>query len=370
MIRGSVSNKLEGRRIFLGITGSIAAVECVKLARQLIRHGADVVAVMSNEACRFLPAESMKFATGREVITQLSGMAEHTQDGDMLLIAPCTANTISKIALGIADNAVTTFALAFEGKILVAPSMHLPMYENVVTQENIKRCRERGIHFIPPKIEEGKAKMADVEAIVEEVIRAFGDKSGKILIIGGATYQPIDDVRGITNRSTGKMAAAIAMEAYERGMDVMLWASFDAPDFIPSRRFVSVEDLKNMVEEETEKYDAVINCAAISDFVVDKQEGKIKGGQEMVIHLKPSPRINPLLSKIGKKVIAFKLGEENVLEEARNLLMKEKLDYVVANRIESIGSDTTKIWIVGKEGVLEEAEGRKREVAKKIIDLI
>jgi len=370
MIRGKLSNKLRGKKIFLGMTGSIACVECVKLARQLIRHGADVVAVMSNEARRFLSPETMKFATGNEVITELSGMTEHTQEGDMLLIAPCTANTISKIATGIADNALTTFAIAFEGKIMIAPSMHLSMYENSIVQDNIRKCMERGIVFIPPKIEEGKAKMADIERIVEEVIRAFGIKEGKILVIGGATYQPIDDVRGITNRSSGKMAMAIAREAYERGMDVMMWASFDVPSFIPSRKFESVEDLKRMAEKEKEKYDVVINCAAISDFVPERKSGKIKGGGEITLHLKPAPRINPLLRKIAKVLVAFKLGGENVVEEAHSLLLKENLDFVVANRIESIGGDTIRAWIVGKKGVIGEEEGRKEDVAGKIIDLI
>jgi len=369
IIRGKLSSKLKGRKIFLGMTGSIACVECVKLARHLIRHEADVVAVMSGEACRFVSPETMKFATGREVITQLSGMTEHTQEGDMLLIAPCTANTISKIALGIADNAVTTFALAFQGKIMIAPSMHLSMYENEITKENIRKCKERGICFIPPKVEEGKAKMADTDRIVREVIRAFGDKKGKMLVIGGATYQPIDDVRGITNRSSGRMATAIAEEGYERGMDVVLWASFEPPSSIPSRKFESVEDLRKMAME-GERYDVVVNCAAISDFIVEKRNGKIKGGREITLKLKPAPRINPLLRKMGKKLIAFKLGGEGVVEDAKELLLKEKLDYVVANRIESIGSDTTRVWIVGKDGVVAETEGTKREVAEKIIDLI
>ena len=137
-IRGSLSSKLKGKKIVLAMTGSIACVECVKLARQLIRHGADVVAVMSKEATQFLSPESMKFATGNDVITELTGRAEHTgNEGDILLIAPCTANTISKIALGIADNAVTTFTLAFDKKIMIAPAQKGIMVQ--ADSESLKR---------------------------------------------------------------------------------------------------------------------------------------------------------------------------------------------------------------------------------------
>ena len=371
-IRGSLSSKLKGKKIVLAMTGSIACVECVKLARQLIRHGADVVAVMSKEATQFLSPESMKFATGNDVITELTGRAEHTgNEGDILLIAPCTANTISKIALGIADNAVTTFALAFDKKIMIAPAMHLSMYENEVIKKNMEICRERGIKFIPPKIEENKAKMADVDRIVEEVLRAFGkDKGKKVLIIGGPTYEPMDDVRVITNLSSGKMSMALAMEAYERGMEVKMWASFDVPPYISSKKFRSVDDIKKLVEMEGEKYHAVINCAAISDFVVDKKEGKMEGGKEISIDLQPAPRINPMLKKIADTVISFKLEKENVVEEGMKLMEREGVDYVVCNTIESIGGETTKIWILGKKGVIREAEGEKRKVANEILDLI
>ncbi|MCD6447424.1 MAG: bifunctional phosphopantothenoylcysteine decarboxylase/phosphopantothenate--cysteine ligase CoaBC [Thermoplasmata archaeon] len=374
-IKESISKKLSGKKIILALTGGIACVECVKLARQLIRHGADVYAVMSKEACRILSTIAMEFATGKEVITELGGKVEHvSHDADLMLIAPCTANTVAKIALGIADNAVTTFAIAFDGKILLAPSMHLSMYENEFFKENLRRCEEKGIGVIPPKIEENKAKMADVDRIVAEVLRELrGDKKGKkILVIGGATQEAIDDVRVITNLSSGKMARAIANEAYERGMEVTVWASFDMPDYIKTKKFRSVNDLINLVEKAKEKYDAVINCAAISDFVVDKKKGKISSGKEIMLKLKPAPRINPMLRKIGKTIVAFKLEEkkESLEKKAREMIARDGVDIVIGNTLESLGKDTAKIWIMDKNGVIARAEGKKEEIAEKIIDLI
>lgn len=374
-IKGSISQKLSGKKIILALTGGIACVECVKLARQLIRHGADVHAVMSREACRIISPLAMEFATGNKVITELTGEVEHVSyDADLMLIAPCTANTLAKISLGIADNAVTTFAIAFDKKILLAPSMHLSMYENEFLKENMKKCREKGIIIIPPKIEENKAKMASIENIVAMVIRELrGDKRGKkLLLVGGATYEAIDDVRGITNLSSGKMARAIANEAYERGLDVMAWTSFDMPDYIESKKFRSINDLIDFIEREKQIYDAVINCAAISDFVVDKKEGKISSGREITLKLKPAPRINPMLRRIGKLLIAFKLEEreEFIEEKARKMIEEGEADIVIGNTIESLGKDKTRIWIVDKNGIADTVEGRKEEVAQKIIDLV
>ena len=373
-IKEKKSDKLKGKKILLAITGGIAGIECVKLARELIRHGAEVTAIMSNEACKILSPIAMEFATGNEVITELSGKVEHvSHDADIFLVAPCTANTLSKISLGIADNTITTFAVAFRNKIMIVPSMHLSMYKNSFVQQNIRRCEDKGIIIVPPRVEENKAKMADIETIVEEVIRCTrADKEGKkILIIGGATYEAIDDVRAITNFSSGKMAMALAKEAYERGMEVMAWASFEMPGYIKTKNFRSIKDLIKLIEKEKGRYDVAINCAAISDFTVEKKKGKIETGKEISLRLYPAPRINPMLRKIAKVVIAFKLEEENkVISKVGELLRKDNVDYVVANTLESIGSNEAKIWIVGKEGVIKEAEGKKEEIAKEIIDLV
>ncbi|MBC7081291.1 MAG: bifunctional phosphopantothenoylcysteine decarboxylase/phosphopantothenate--cysteine ligase CoaBC [Thermoplasmatales archaeon] len=373
-IKGEKSKKLWNKKIIFGITGGIAAVECVKIARELIRHGADVYPVMTKDACNILHPQAMKFATGNDVIIELTGNVEHVSyEADLLLIAPCTANTISKIANGIADNALTTFALAFENKIIIAPSMHEKMFKNKFLEENIKKCNEKGIKFIPPKIEEGKAKMASNEEIIEAVIRELRgkDKEGKkVLVIGGPTSEPIDDVRVLTNISSGKMARAIAIEVYERGADVETWfSSIESFSFIPNRSFSAIKDLINLIKK-AKKYDAVINCAAISDFIVKKRKGKIESKEKVVVCLEPSPRINPMLKKIGKIVIGFKLEEKNVFERAYKRMRGDGIDYMIGNKIDSIGKDYTQIWIIGKEGLIKKVKGRKEEVAKNIVDLI
>ena len=215
-IRCAKSKRLEGKRIVLGITGSIAAVECVELARELIRHGAEVHAVLSPEAEKIITPCSMVFATGHEVITELNGWVQHVdlfgnaQDkADLLLIAPCTANTVSKISCGIDDTPVTTMATTALGSktpVMIALAMHAAMYDNPIVQTNISALKYIGLDFIGPRMEEGKAKVATKEEIVEAVLRRLGrnDYAGKkVLVIGGSSEEPIDDMRIITNRGTG-----------------------------------------------------------------------------------------------------------------------------------------------------------------------
>lgn len=372
-IRGALSKKLQGRTIVLGISGGIACVECVKLARQLIRHGAEVIPVMTHEACRFITPATMEFATGNEAIISLSGKTEHVSiDFDLLLVAPCTANTLSKIALGIADNPLTTFALTAES-ILLAPSMHLSMYEHDAVQRHIERCRKRGVAIIPPEIGEGKAKMAGVERILAETLRILrGDRTGRrVLIIGGATSEPLDDVRVLTNVSSGNMARALMVEAYERGMDVEVWTSFPPPSHISGERFTTVHDILTLIKKGG-RYDAIINCAAISDFTLQKKEGKLPSGKRITVELEPSPRVNPLLRDMAQTVIGFKLAEKEseVVRRATELLKEDNLDYVIGNTIASLGSDSVHIWVVGKDGVVKETAGKKEEVAGEILDLI
>ena len=363
------SNKLKGKKIIYGITGSIAAVEAVKIARELRRHGAEIIPVMSKEAEKIIHPYAIEFATGKKPILGITGKVEHLIKADLMLIAPCTANTISKIANGIADNAITTFALSNK-KILIALSMAASMYENEFFKENIEICKRRGIKFIEPKMEEGKAKMADIEVIIHRVIREIRQSiDKKVLIIGGSTMEPIDDVRAITNFSSGKMAVAIAKEAYERCKDVETWfGNIDCIPYIKCKKFSKIEDLIKLIKK-SKKYDVIINCAAISDFVLDPIKGKIPSGKEINLKLKPAPRINNMLRNLTDILIIFKLDEEkNLLEKARKRLETDKADYVIANTIESIGKDETKIWIIGKE--IKKFEGKKEEIAKHVIDLI
>ncbi|MEA2054539.1 MAG: bifunctional phosphopantothenoylcysteine decarboxylase/phosphopantothenate--cysteine ligase CoaBC [Candidatus Thermoplasmatota archaeon] len=384
-IRGMKSKKLEGKIIILAVTGSIAAVETIKLARELIRNGAKVVPVMSESACKIIHPHALEFATGEKPITELSGKVEHIlycgereKRADLLLIAPCTANTISKIALGIDDTSVTTFATTAVGSkmpIVVVPVMHSSMYDNPFVVDNIGKCMEEGITIVEPRMEEGKAKIAENDEIVETVIQILGknDFRGKnILVIGGATSEFIDDVRVITNLSSGKMVLALAKIAYERGGNVEIWYSrLSPPAYVKSEEFVNHEDIVRLIKK-GKKFDYVINCAAISDFTAEKKKGKIRSGKEIDLHFFPVQRINPLLRKIGKTLVGFKLeaDEKNIVDSAFERMNNDGMDYIVTNTASAIGSDYMKAWIIDKEKNIVEIKGKKEVIAEKIFDCI
>ncbi|MCX8172166.1 MAG: bifunctional phosphopantothenoylcysteine decarboxylase/phosphopantothenate--cysteine ligase CoaBC, partial [Archaeoglobaceae archaeon] len=236
-IRGVESKRLEGKKIVLGVTGSIAAVECVKLARELARRGAEVFAVMSEAATKIIHPYALEYATGNRVVTEITGMVEHINylgvDGfaDLYLIAPATANTISKIANGIDDTPVTTFATTALGSkkpLIIAPAMHASMIENKAVQENIEKLKKMGIEIIDPKYAEGKAKFPDIERICLHVERKLYSKefSGKkVLVTAGPTYEQIDPVRFISNRSSGLIGKEIALELWRRCAQVVLVSS-------------------------------------------------------------------------------------------------------------------------------------------------
>jgi len=390
-IRGIKSNKLSNKKIVLGVTGSIASVESIKLARELIRHGARVIPVMSKSATKIIHPDSLEFATSEKTITQLTGKTEHvkfcgiTKDKvDLLLISPCTANTISKITYGIDDTPVTTFATTAIGSnipIIVVPAMHLSMYDNDVVQHNIKICKKIGISFIEPKISKNKAKMPTVEEIVQYTIRKIGKqdlKKNKILIIGGATAESLDDVRILTNRSSGKTAISLANNGFERGAKVTLWygqAKEEVPTYIFTKRFESFKDLQNLVEKEKFEFDIVILCAAIADYIPAKQKGKIPSGRKkLIIELKPTPKIIKKIKSVAykAKIIAFKLEEnkENLKEKSLQLLRENRLDFVIGNTISAFGKDENEVLIINRTGKSIYKKDKKEEIANYILDII
>ena len=386
-IRCAKSKKLQGKRIVLGITGSIAAVECLELARELIRHGADVHAVLSPEAQKIITPCSMVFATGNDVVTDLDGWVQHVdlfgnvQDkADLLLIAPCTANTISKIACGIDDTPVTTMATTALGSktpIMIALAMHAAMFENPIVQTNISALKYIGLEFIGPRMDEGKAKVASNEEIVEAVLRRLGkrDYQGKrVLVIGGSSEEPIDAMRVITNRGTGETAVELAKAAYERGADVELWmgrCSVPLPSFIPTRRFGTVGDLIKMVPQVS--HDLVFVPAALSDFAPKKADGKLSSdSRELDLVLEPVAKVLPLLRKKKIKLIGFKaesgLGESELLIKAEQRLKQHKLDAIVANDLSEVKPGMTSVLFISNKGKYVKLSGTKKEVADLLLD--
>jgi phosphopantothenoylcysteine decarboxylase/phosphopantothenate--cysteine ligase len=386
-IRCAKSRKLYGKRIVLGITGSIAAVECLELARELIRHGAEVHAVLSPEAEKIVTPLSMEFATGLEVITKIDGWVQHVdllgnaQDrADLLLIAPCTANTVSKIACGIDDTPVTTMATTAIGSktpVMIALAMHAAMYDNPIVQTNISALKYIGLEFVGPRMEDGKAKIATNEDIVEAVLRRLGkgDLWGKrVLVIGGSSEEPIDDMRVITNRGTGETAVELAKAAHERGADVELWmgrCSVPLPNYIPNRRFVTVADLVKMVPGVS--HDMVFVPAALSDFAPKKAAGKLSSETKgMELALEPVAKVLPLLRKKRTRLIGFKaesgIGESELVIKAEARLKQYKLDAIVANDLTEVRPGMTSVLFISKKGKYVRLSGTKREVADLILD--
>jgi len=384
------SHSLEGKTIVLGITGSIAAVRCVELAHELMRHGANVHAVMTKEAQKIIHPEAMKYATGNHVITEITGAVEHVGfcgiggKASLLLIAPCTANTIGKIAHGIDDTTVTTFVTTAFGSgnpIMIVPAMHESMYNHPIVIENIGKLTGLGVEFINPVMEEGAAKIASTEEILLRVEKAFCNKTltGKrIIITGGATAEAIDPIRIITNRASGKTGVELALEAFRRGADVTLvHRGCIGIQGICEFNVESASDMTKTVLDELGKgYDIFISAAAISDFIVNPSKEKIKSGKDIVLKLKPAPKL--IKEARGKypdlKIIGFKaetgVSEDELIKRARSSMETLSLSMVVANDVSSggMGTEDNDVYLI--DSGIRCVSGTKREIAAKIMDKV
>jgi phosphopantothenoylcysteine decarboxylase / phosphopantothenate---cysteine ligase len=386
-LRGSKGKTLSGKRIVLGITGSIAAVECFELARELIRNGANVQAVMSEEAMNLVTPWTMEFATGNEVIDIIDGRVQHValfgdvpDKADLLLIAPCTANTISKIACGIDDTPVTTMATTALGSkipIIIAPAMHLTMFTNPIIQQNVEKLKQAGIEFLGPKVEGKKAKIADNTEIVMAVQRRLGKndlKGRRVLVIGGSSEELIDEMRVITNRGTGETAVELARAAYQRGAEVELWmgrCSVPLPTFLPIRRFTTVESLLEMVKGINQEM--VLVPAALADYAPKPQPGKIPSGKkELTLTMRAVPKVLDAIRKQKVKLIAFKaehgVGEAELVKRAQARLDSVPLEMIVANDLHDVKPGETKVIMLRQNGRRSKACGSKASVANDILD--
>lgn len=384
-LRGAKSRRLEGKTIVLGVTGSIAAVESVKLAHELIRHGADVHPVLTKGAAGIVHPDALQYATGHDVVTELDGsmsylvMCGKGGKADLLLIAPSTANTIGKIANGIDDSTVTTYAANALGAgipVLIAPAAHETMIDNPAAAANVRRLREFGVDLIEPKREEDKAKMADIETIVARVIRRLGprDLEGKkVLVIAGASVEPIDEIRVITNRSTGGTGVELAKAAYERGADTALWIGRHEarlPAWIPSATFETTDHLARMAE--TVEADICMVPAALADFAPKMQRGKLPSrGGPIELRLEPTPKVLAILRKHTKgALVGFKaeagVGPTDLKAKAMELQREADLDFVVANDIAKVKGDATAVTVFDRKGRSASFEGAKALVADQI----
>ncbi|NLO76959.1 MAG: bifunctional phosphopantothenoylcysteine decarboxylase/phosphopantothenate--cysteine ligase CoaBC [Methanomicrobiales archaeon] len=375
----TIRTTLLGKQIVLGITGSIAAVDGVRLCHALRRCGADVQGVMTEAACGILHPDAITYATGHETITRCGGMVEHVTycgDGgsaDLLLIAPATANTICKIAHGIDDTPVTTFATTAIGRgmpVVLVPAMHESMYRHPGVRASLETLKTWGITIVEPRIEEGKAKIAAVETIVHEVERLLSGLPllGKtVLVTSGPCRERLDDVRVLTTRSSGRMGKELAREASRLGAEV--WLVHGDTLSLPHVRNVFAESAGDMRKHilslcAERTFDYYISAAAISDFAPVPYEGKIPSGETVSVDLLPLPKlIRDVMQAENrpKTIVAFKLGW-NSCNEALALL-DTGMDMVAANTPDALGADTATYELITKNGIVH-AEGTKTEVAK------
>ena len=386
-LRGSKSHKLQGRKIVLAITGSIAAVECVKLCRELIRHDAEVQVVMTKDAQNIIHPWAMEFASGKKAITEIDGGVQHValcgdvpDRADLLLIAPATANTISKIACGIDDTTVTTFATTAIGSgipVVIVPAMHASMIAHKIIRDKIARLEGLGVVFLESKAEGSRVKMPSTEHIVSSVIAQVGKRDlrgRKVLVIAGATEEPIDDVRVVTNRSTGETGIELAKAAHERGADVELWmgrAVVEPPEHIRTTRFSSFRDLAGLIR--AKKSDIVFFPAAVSDYSPVPVRGKMPSNRKSIeLVLRRNPKLIDQLK--ARFVVGFKAqaraSDEELVREAIALLKRAQCDLIVANRVEDVRPGKTRVLLVDSSGQAEEQSGTKVEVVDRILDRV
>jgi phosphopantothenoylcysteine decarboxylase/phosphopantothenate--cysteine ligase len=365
---------LAGKQIVVAVTGSIAAVEVVKLIHSLRRCGAVVQPVMSHAASGIIQPDALTYASGRETITSLSGWVEHITycgeggSADLLLIAPCTANTISKIACGIDDTPVTTFATTALGSqipIIVVPAMHYSMYRHPAVIENIAKLKTWGVEIVDPRIEEGKAKIADSEEIVlrcERAVLGTALSGKKVLITSGPCREPVDDIRILTTRSSGQMGKALALQAFRLGAEVTVIHR----DTFPCVNNIFVETADEMRCAVHRCFsesgaDIYISAAAISDFAPKRVKGKIPSGKPVNLLLKPLPKLlTEVIQNYHSLIIAFKLGKapEKMAEE----MIAQGVEMVLMNPIESMGSTQGEYRLLTRNGELP-LKGTKEEIA-------
>jgi len=368
---------LTGKQIVVAVTGSIAAVEVVKLIHSLRRCGAVVQPVMSHAASCIIQPDALTYASGRETITRLSGWVEHITycgeggSADLLLIAPCTANTLSKIACGIDDTPVTTFAttaLGSQKPLLVVPAMHHSMYRHPAVIENIAKLKTWGVEIIDPRIEEGKAKIADIEEIVlrcERAVLGTALKGKKVLITSGPCREPVDDIRILTTRSSGQMGRELALQAFRLGADVTVIHR----DSFPCVNNVFVETADEMRCAVHRCFsergaDIYISAAAISDFAPKKVKGKIPSGNPINLFLEPLPKV---LSEVSRQYnslnIAFKLGRTS--KKMAKAMLAQGIAVVLINTPESMGSIHGEYILLTRNRELP-LSGTKNEIAQAI----
>jgi phosphopantothenoylcysteine decarboxylase/phosphopantothenate--cysteine ligase len=386
---------LGNKTIVLGITGSIAAYKAAEIASQLTQAGAKVNVIMTKEAIQFILPVTFRAITGKPVVTEMFDLAsefsiEHVSlagTADIVVVAPATANIIAKLAAGIADDMLCCTVLATKAPVLIAPAMETNMYNNPVTQDNLSRLEARGFAIIGPASgwlasgKEGLGRLADIYDIMGSICQMLGrsgDLAGKhIVVTAGGTQEPIDPVRYIGNRSSGKMGYALAEAARDRGAKVTLITaptSLPEPAGVDAVKVNTAQEMHQAVENVTLQADVLIKAAAVADYRPTKAaKDKIKKGEAgLTLEMECTPDI--LGSVKGNFIkVGFAAESSNLVENAKQKLKQKGLDFIVANDITAsdsgFGTDTNQVTIIDREGKVDSLPLlAKREVADRILD--
>lgn len=393
---------LKGKRVVLGVTGSIAAYKIANLASALVKLRADVHVIMTKNATNFINPITFETLTKNKCIVETFDRnfvheVEHVSladSTDIMMIAPASANIIAKMANGIADDMLSTTYLAMRCPVIVAPAMNVNMYNNPIVQDNIEKLKKYNNIVIEPNEGylacgyTGKGKMPEPEELLSYIIKEIGfekDLIGKkILITAGPTREEIDPVRFITNHSTGKMGYAIAEMAMLRGADVTLVSgpvNIKKPGFVKSINVVSARDMFEAVKSNYEDMDVIIKTAAVADYTpLDKKDEKIKKSEndsDLNIKLERTTDILNWLGhnrKEGQIICGFSMETQNMLENSKKKLEKKNADIIAANSLRDtgagFGTDTNHLVLIKKDGIKDLPLMSKRDAASALLDEI
>ena len=389
---------IKGKQIVVGITGGIAAYKAAELVRQFRKRDAAVDVIMTRNAQHFVTPLTFQTISGHPVFTDLFSSYQPeishialADKADVLIIAPATANIIAKIASGLADDLLSTVALATTAPLIIAPAMNTKMWENPITQANIKKLKERDVTIVDPSTGElacgygGKGRLAEIEDIVDRTLDILTPKDlqgERILITAGPTHEPIDPIRMLTNRSSGKMGYALAKASFRRGAKVMLVTgptTLTPLDHIHTMHVTTAFEMDRAVSKHYKSCSIVIKAAAVSDYRPKKssREKVKKTHKTLTLELERNPDI---LYKMGKNkgsrfLVGFAAETKNLISQAKSKLDRKNLDLIIVNHAlqkdGGFGSDSNEVTIIDYEGKVETLPRlEKAELADKILDTI
>lgn len=403
---------LKNKNIVLGITSSVSAYKNLELIKILKEKGANVLVLMTKNATKLVDPEEFKKASGNDVSFEqfapgVDFRAYLKKDVDMshisladkadaFLLCPCTANTIGKVASGIADTLLTSSVMATNAPVILCPAMNVKMWYNPVMQENVKKLKKLGYEFVDPEKGilacgyEGIGRLATFDKVIEKLelvlTRSTDFKGKKILVTAGATTEEIDPVRVITNKSSGKMGVYMAEEASKRGADVTLIRGQNSVDpmyfGIQDVKIVSVKDLMHEVNKHIKDNDIMIHTAAVSDFeVCNKHNNKIKSNAELNLELTPTTKIFDKIKELNKNIflVGFKaehnISQEELIERSFKRLKKANADLIIANDVgkkdRGFNVDTNEVSVIDKENQVKIIKlANKRIISNKVLDEI